>query len=307
MRSISGGRAGAPDGLNAVEMQRISTGEVASLPRMTSIRPVPDLDAEAEVDLGRYWQSLLERWWLLLAGLVAGAVVGYLTTLGGTQFYRAQAVVYMGQPLGAGQSQLQGLNTNPSSAKAIVTSESVVRRVAAKTGMSEGKIRSGTSVTAVQGSLPKLGQTPLVQVTVKGPQRGRIAPTANALAKALVIGLSSLSSAKIKNYNDQVVSDEKQIQIVNQALAQSDLSTTDKILLQGRLQSLQTDKTLNSQLLLLAKNIEAPRIVTFAAAQKTSARNHRNSTAVGALIGLILGGIAALLWEPVTRARRREP
>jgi hypothetical protein len=276
---------------------------------MTSIRPVPDLDAEAEVDLRRYWLALLERWWLLLIGLLAGAVVGYLTTLGGTQFYKAQAVVYMGQPLGAGgQGPVQALNTNPSSAKAIVTSESVVRRVAAATGMSPGRIHSGTSVTAVQGSLPKLGQTPLIQVTVKGggAERGRIGRTANGLAKALVTNLSPLSATKIKNYQLQVDSDEKGIAIVNQALAQSDLSTTDKILLQGRLQSLQNDKTLTTQLLLLAKNVEAPRIVTFAAAQRTSARNHRNSTAVGALIGLILGGIAALLWEPVTRARRRE-
>jgi uncharacterized protein involved in exopolysaccharide biosynthesis len=118
---------------------------------------VTDIDAEADVDLGRYSRALLARWWLLLAGLVAGAVVGYLTTLGGTQFYRGQAVVYMGQPLGAGQAPLQSLNTNPSTARAIVTSESVIRRAAAKTGMPAGKIRSGASVTAVAGSVPRLG------------------------------------------------------------------------------------------------------------------------------------------------------
>jgi hypothetical protein len=274
---------------------------------MTSVRPVPDLDAEAEVDLGRYGQALLARWWLLLAGLVAGAVIGYLTTLGGTQFYRAQAVVYMGQPLGAGQSQVQGLNTNPSSARAIVTSASVVRRVALRTGMPAGKIRAGTSVTAVQGSLPKLGQTPLIQVTVKGPERGKVARAANALAAVLVSSLSPLSSEKVKYFQQQADSDKKGIEIVNEGLASHDLSTTEKILLQGRLQSLQSDLTLTTQLLLLAKNVEAPRIVTYAAAEKTSARNHRNSTAVGALIGLILGGIAALLWEPVVRTRRREP
>src|SRR6266536_2999734 len=129
---------------------------------MTSVRPVPDLDAEAEVDLGRYGAALLMRWWLLLAGLVAGAVVGYLTTLGGTQFFRAQAVVYMGQPLGVSSTPVQALNTNPSSARSIVTSESTIERAAAKSGLSASRIRSGASVTAVQGSLPKLGQTPVV-------------------------------------------------------------------------------------------------------------------------------------------------
>ena len=72
---------------------------------------------EAEVDLGRYGHALLARWWLLLAGLVVGAVLGYLTTLGGAQVYRAQAVTYMGQPLGAGQAPVQALNTNPSTAR----------------------------------------------------------------------------------------------------------------------------------------------------------------------------------------------
>jgi uncharacterized protein involved in exopolysaccharide biosynthesis len=43
---------------------------------MTTGRDVPDFDAEAEVDLGRYSRALLERWWLLLAGLVIGAVFG---------------------------------------------------------------------------------------------------------------------------------------------------------------------------------------------------------------------------------------
>ena len=93
---------------------------------------------------------------------------------------------------------------------------------------------------------------------------------------------------------------------MNEALAKPDLSTTEKILLQGRLQTLQSDKTLTAQLLISAKTVEAARVVTRAAAEKTSARNHRNSTAVGALIGLLLGGLAAVLWDPIMRARRRD-
>ena len=263
-----------------------------------SAHDAPDLDAEAEVDLGRYSRALLARWWLLLVGLVVGAVIGYLTTLGGTQFYRAQAVVYMGQPLGAGQAPLQSLNTNPSTAHAIATSESAIRRAAAKTGMPAGKIRSG--------SVPRLGQTPLIQVTVKGPTRGQVARAANALASQLAFQLSSGARQKIAIYQQQVDADNAGLKIVNEALAKPDLSTTDKILLQGKLQTLQSDKTLTAQLLISAKTVEAARIVTYAAPEKTSARNHRNSTAVGALIGLILGGIAALLWDPIARSRRRD-
>jgi len=274
---------------------------------MSSAREAPDLDAEAEVDLGRYARALAVRWWLLLAGLVAGAVIGYLTTLGGTQFFRAQAVVYMGQPLGVSSTPVQALNTNPSSARAIVTAESSIERAAAKSGLSTSRIRSGTSVTAVQGSLPKLGQTPLVMVTVKGPERTKVAKAANVLANVLVAKLSPSAAEKIKNLSTLLHSDATLITTLNAALGKPGLSSTDKLLLQLRLQAVQADRSQTAQSLSLATHIEAPQIVTRAAAEKTSARNHRNSTAVGALIGLILGGVAAMLWEPVTRARRREP
>jgi uncharacterized protein involved in exopolysaccharide biosynthesis len=272
---------------------------------MTSVRPVPDLDAETEVDLGRYAHALLIRWWLLLAGLVAGAVVGYLTTLGGTQFYRAQAVVYMGQPLGIGSNPVQALNTNPTSVRVIVTSESVVRRVATRTGISARRIHSGTSVTAVQGYLSKLGQTPLIDVTVQGPEPAKIARAANMLATAVVTTVGLQAREKIAILSGEKTSDDESIDVINKALASPSLSSTDKLLLQLQLRNAQTDRAQTAQLLSLAKNVEAPRIVTYAAAQKTSARNHRNSAAVGALIGLILGGIAALVWEPIMRRRER--
>jgi uncharacterized protein involved in exopolysaccharide biosynthesis len=272
----------------------------------TRSRPAPpDLDAEAEVDLGGYGEAILARWWLLLAGLVVGAIIGYLTTLGGSQTFRAQAVLYMGQPLGSGQSAVQALNTNPSSARAIVTSEQVVRQVARKSGLSEGQLRSGTSVTAVAGSNPKLNQTPLINVTVKGSSPGKAARAADDLANVLVSALSGVSGPKIRVFDEQIATDKQGIKIVAAALAQPGLSTTDKILLQGRLQGYQTDLTTTTQLALLARNVEAPRVITHAVAEKTAARSHRNATAVGALIGLILGAVAAMVWDPIVR--RREP
>src|SRR5438309_670339 len=42
-----------------------------------------DPEAEQEVDFGRYWRLLGSRWWLLAAGLVVGAVIGYAISLGG--------------------------------------------------------------------------------------------------------------------------------------------------------------------------------------------------------------------------------
>ena len=57
-----------------------------------------DPEAEQEVDFAHYVKLLGARWWLLAAGLVAGAVIGYLVSLGGNQVYQATATIYLGQP-----------------------------------------------------------------------------------------------------------------------------------------------------------------------------------------------------------------
>jgi capsular polysaccharide biosynthesis protein len=265
----------------------------------------PDLDAEAEVDLARHARALAARWWLVLAGLVAGAAIGYVLSLGGSQVYRAQAVVYLGQPLGIlGGNQVQSVNTNPSAARAILKSESVVRRVGASSGMTPAQLRAGISANPVQGNVAKLGQTPLVAVTVKGPQPAKVTKADNELAQILVSRMSGYANTKISTLSAQLASDDASIAEINTALGGGSLSSTDKLLLQLRLTQLQTDKTQTTQLLALARNVEAPRVLSHAAAQKTTARSHRNSTIVGGLIGLILGGIGALLWEPLVTRRR---
>jgi uncharacterized protein involved in exopolysaccharide biosynthesis len=270
-----------------------------------STTPTPNLDAEAEVDLGRSSRALIAHWWLVLAGLIAGAAIGYVLSLGGSQVYRAGATVFMGQPLGIfGGNQIQTANTNPSSARAIVRSESAIREVAAKTGMTPAQLRTGTSANGVQGNITKLGQTPLIVVAVTGPQSARVRSAANMLADILVKALSGYSDTKIKTLSDQLASDEKSLELINGGLNSSGLSPTDKLLLQLRLTQVQTDRTQTTQLLALARNVEAPRILSPAVSSKTTARSHRNSTIAGGLIGLILGGIAALLWEPLVTRRR---
>src|SRR3954464_14295521 len=86
-------------------------------------RPLPDVDAEEELELGRYWSALAARWWLPVAGLIAGIVIGYLLSLGGHQVYQAKANVYLGQPLNpTGTGPIQSLSTNPSTVKQVVLS-----------------------------------------------------------------------------------------------------------------------------------------------------------------------------------------
>src|SRR5436305_13933193 len=90
-----------------------------------------DPEAEQEVDFGRYVRLLAARWWLVVAGLILGAVIGYAVSLGGGQRYQATATLYLGQPYSAsGNVQLQAAQTNPSTVRQVVHATSIVDRAA---------------------------------------------------------------------------------------------------------------------------------------------------------------------------------
>ena len=50
-------------------------------------------------------------------------------------------------------------------------------------------------------------------------------------------------------------------------------------------------------MLLLAKTVELPKVLANAASHQVTARSRRNTVVIGALIGLIIGAIAALFWD----------
>ncbi len=72
----------------------------------------------------------------------------------------------------------------------------------------------------------------------------------------------------------------------------------------ARRTALQDDLFEARQLLNLAESVESSRVVEPAAASKTTARSSRTSLLVGALIGLLLGAVAALVFDPIAARRR---
>ena len=133
----------------------------------------PDLEAEQEVDLGRYARAIAVRWWLLLAGLVAGAIVGYLISLSGSQVWKASATVYLGTPYSyPGNTPLQSQQTNPTSVGTVAKSEEAIDVAAAAAGMKSAQLRGKISTQTVAGSAGTVGgtrvqQNPLVKITVQ--------------------------------------------------------------------------------------------------------------------------------------------
>jgi uncharacterized membrane-anchored protein YhcB (DUF1043 family) len=284
-------------------------------------RELPDLDAEESVDLRRHWVAITTHWWLPVVGLVAGVIVGYLISLGGAQVFKAKATVYLGQPLSQGGVQVQSQATNPSTVRQIVTSESTIERVARDSGMRANQLRGHVSTQAVTGNISRLGQNPLVAIAVTGHARRPVARAANDLARAVVFSdaLAGYSKTKIDNLQQQVNQEKAALASLSKNLAAqqralsngSGLSTAEQLIALGQLNGLLQQQstitgllTTNQQQLALAKDVEAPQITTLAAATKTTARSRRNTVMVAGLIGLLLGIVAAVLYEPARRTVR---
>jgi capsular polysaccharide biosynthesis protein len=265
-------------------------------------RPARGLDPEAEqeVDFARYGRLLAVRWWLLAAGLVAGAVVGYGVSLGGSQVYSASATVYLGQPYSAsGNIQLQTLQTNPSTISAIVHSNLVVATVAKSCGAKAAAFRGNIATQSVPGALTRNGQNPVVKITVQA-QKAKVAScAANGLARKVVDKISGYAERKVGNLRRQISDDEKSIDTVKSGIASTQVSTTDKLLFQLQLRTLQQDVIAADQLLVQAQQVEIPQVLTGAQSQRVTARSRRNTVVVAALIGLVIGALVALLWDRV--------
>jgi capsular polysaccharide biosynthesis protein len=263
-----------------------------------------DPEAEQEVDFARYVRLLAVRWWLLLAGLVVGAVIGYLVSLGGTQVYSATATVYLGQPYSpTGGTLVQDPQTNPSAVGAVVQSQSVQNTVGNRCDAKAAEFKKGISTQATTGNSSAKGTAaqvnPLVKVSVQAKKGKLAACAANGLADEVVKKLGTYPARKIANLKAHIAFDNQDIKTIQAAIANPGISDTNKLILQTTLRSDQLDKTTNSQLLLLATQVERPQVLARAAAEKITARSRRNTVVISGLIGLILGAIAALLWDSV--------
>ena len=264
---------------------------------------------EQEVDFGRYGRLLVARWWLPAGGVVLGAIIGYLVALGGGQTFQATSTMYLGQPYSAnGNLALQTLQTNPSTVNAIVRSPAVIGTAAAACHSRPAAFRAGISTREISGNLAKSGQSPLFSVTVKSAKPKVAACAANALTQVVIRKLSTYANLKMAHFRAQMAADQQQITRLKASLTSGALSTTEKLLLRPQLGGTEVDFSDASQLLLQVEQVEAPRMLTPATAQRIKARSLRNSAVVAGLLGLILGAIAALMWDRVAaRPSRHRP
>jgi hypothetical protein len=282
-------------------------------------RTEPDLDAEREVDVGHYLDALVARWWLPLLGIVVGVAIGYLLALGGNQVFKAEATVYVGTPFSVGGgAPLQGLATNPNTVARIARGQETIQKVASESGMSVRELRAGVSTRAIKSGLAKTAPNQLYVVSVQGSRKDEVNKATAAIAERIVEGVGGYARLKRKTFQEELASDNRQLAALDQHMdeVQAEMgraSGTERLTLatllltaEQRRGTLEQDRLQARQLLALAEQVELPSILDRGVATKTTARSTRNSTAVAGLIGLILGLLAALFWEPiVARTGRR--
>ena len=279
-------------------------------------RAEPEVDVEREVDVGRYFDALVARWWLPVIGLVVGVALGYLVALGGKEVYRAQATVYVGTPYGpGGNAQVQGLNTNPSTVARIARGEETINKVSSESGMSRRELRAGIATRPIKSAGTAAARTTpnqLYVVSVKGSRRGEVSKATTGIAQRIVDVVGGYARVKIKSFKEEIASDDKHLAAIDQrsteaqsALARASGSLerlaigTLLLTAEQRRGTLEQDRLQAVQLLALAEQVEFPQIIDRGAPTKTTAKSPRNSAAVAGLIGLLLGILAAILWEPI--------
>jgi uncharacterized protein involved in exopolysaccharide biosynthesis len=273
-----------------------------------------DLDAEREIDLARWRRALTALWWLPVAGLVVGAIVGLVFSLGGTTSFKAASLISLGQPVSPGGVVIASFATNPRAISEITSSASAQDEAAKTAGLQPGALRGHVSVGTV-GTATGAGAartTPLIALTVDGKNGEKIAAATNALAKIVIERTTApYVGTKIKTYESVLETTNKQLSslavrlaALETVLAKSNLDPLNKLALisqvdnaEQRQGNLLDQKATTTQQLTFAKEVESAKIVTTAAPVKASAHSKSTSLLVGALIGLILGGIAAIVYD----------
>jgi uncharacterized protein involved in exopolysaccharide biosynthesis len=285
---------------------------------MTAPRRNDDL-AEREVDLGRWRRAVLTLWWIPVAGLVVGAIVGVLFSFRGGTNYKASALISLGQPTSPGGALVNGFGTNPRAVSQIVSSAAAQAQAASRADLRPAALRGHVSVAQV-GAVTGAGAArtnPLISLTVTGKHSLNTAAAANALAGIVVERTTaSYVGVKIRTFRTTLTQVTKQIASVNKRLAiitaaekaSRNLDPLQQLVVvsqednaETRLGNLIAQQEALQQQLAFATQVESARVVEPAKSLKASAHSRRSSLLIGALIGLIIGAIVAVVVD--TRAR----
>ena len=290
----------------------------------------PEFASEQEVDFGRYWVALVRLWWLPVAGLVLGAIVGLLIQTGsGARGYRADTTIYLGQPFAPGSTTaIQSLPTRTGFVEGLITSKAVLKAAAAKSGIPYGKLQGAVTRRGIDSPSAKQTSSSALQViSVRNASARKAVDAAAAVAELAVKEFSSYVDVKLTTYEArlartvrELVKVEERIQYAEEqqakVVADSSVPTTERLLVlanfdntlqynESRRASLEGAQLALGDSIALAQQVERARIIEPASAHRIAPPSKRTGAAIGLIIGLVLGLLGAILFEPFTQLVKR--
>jgi capsular polysaccharide biosynthesis protein len=283
------------------------------------VTAVTDMDAEREIDLGRWKQAAVDRWWLVAAGLVAGVVVGAILSLAGGSVFQASVLIAPGQAFSPNGAPVLNYLSSPRGINDLVTSESTLKAAGERAHVSVTKLRGHVSTQTVltgAGNVASRGAV-LIKITVQVHQAKKAEDAADALGAIVKSETTStyvresvnVVSTAITGYQKELTALAVRIRELNKQIPTEKDPLTRIVLVSQADNAAQRQATISNNLaiarqqLALAQNIEYAQVIGGKAnAVKTTARSRRNSILVGALIGLVAGVIVAIVAD--ARARR---
>src|SRR5689334_650206 len=198
----------------------------------------PQFDAEREVDLARWRRAVVALWWLPVAGLVLGAIVGVLYSFRGGTNYKATALISLGQPTSPGGALVPSYATNPRAVSQIVSGAKFQEEAANYADMRPAALRGHVSIGTIGSAGAGAARTqPLISLTVTGTHGKNVALAANKLAEIVVEKTTaSYVEEKIKTFNltlknvsDQLKSITRSVTIYQAALAEARKQKVDPL------------------------------------------------------------------------------
>lgn len=282
---------------------------------------------DTTIDVGSWFTTLLRNWWVILALVVLGAVVGGVVTMLTPKEYSATSSVYIGQTTDALGQAMAGLNSNPKAATQLLASQALLDEAAKATGMNmtSSRLRRETTVeTPSQTIKTTVSAVNIVVITVTDTKKVRATAAANALANALVAKLSPSVEAKVTLLEQQLAegttaeaaatarSNASQAAIT--AIAKGGGTAAEKAAAAApyvavsqaaasELATLQVADQATALRLEVAKTVEMPQILHVAKVPDSPSGPSRTlNVAAGALAGLVVGVIVAFVRRRVRGA-----
>ena len=292
---------------------------------MSAAAPATDSGVERDVDLRRLFDAIVSRWWLLVAGVVAGAVLGALAATSRGTTYSASVLLAPGQAFSPSGAPVLTYLTSLHGVQTLVDSPAVLQEAAKKAGLDPAQLQGHVNVAFPTNDTGATTSTRLIQITVDNAKPKHAEAAANALGTIVrrqtvspyVLQSIAIYKTRLANYKARLKTLQSRIASLNETLKQEGdkLAPLDRLVLVSQLDQTQAfegalfdQQTQAQQQLTLAQEIELTQQISGnAVAVKSTLHSARNSIVVGAVIGLLIAAIVAVVLDVRGRAAKKQP